>query len=142
MDIGQVAVLAEIPAVSLQVLDVQSHCGLHWVAEDRLGRADQGIQAPTIVETVFQVCIELLEFGVQLVVAGFGTHIDVVEKAVNQVAARVDFGFQDVCLRLATLGGISTERNGLQEVFLTRRINFGVQAIDAQCRGIAHLELQ
>ncbi len=142
VDVGQVAVVAEVPAVALGVLDVERHRGLAWIAELGLRAADQRFHAQAVVEAVLEQGAELAELGGQFVEARLGAHVDVVEHAVDQVAALVHLGGADDRLRLAALGGVAAEGDGLQEVFLAGGVELGVQAVHAQGGGVAELELQ
>ena len=80
-------------------------------------------------------------FGVELVVAGFRLHIDVVEQAVDHVAVGIDDAVAHDDFWSASLRRVAREGQGFQPVLLTRGLEVGIEQIKIDQRLFLRPEL-
>ena len=140
-DQRRVAVLPIVVEVVVRILAIQDHRRLDRIVEVGLGIADQTLDAESVAELMLDAQRALGVFGVQLVVAGLGLHIDVVEQAIDHVPVRIDDAVAHDDFRPSALGRVTGEGQGLQPVLLTRRLEIGIEQIEVDQRLFLRAEL-
>lgn len=101
---------------------------------------DQGIQVYCIVEVVFQVQVELFEFGVFFDCGGFGVEVYVVEYVIYQFVLFVGlcFVYYDLGFVVVLCGVVQV---GVDGIFVYVFVEFGVQYVQVKLGVVVEFEL-
>ena len=136
------AAVAEVDRVAVDVGRIERGGGLERIAEPGGRPSGEPGEAEPVADLLVELNLVLPESRVELVEARFGTDVDAVEHAVEQIAVGIIFDLDDAGLRLAALGGGAAERDRLEEVLLPGGLEPGMEQVDGEASALPGLGLE